>query len=176
MRIPLFTAVMCVLAVGPAPAQTGDPNPYTKAVQAQFKQIHGIVVRSAQKIGEDLYTFKPTPEVRSIGELFGHIADAEAAICGMAKGDKPAFGTLDKKTTKAEALEALKTASAACDAVFATMTDQAGAATISMFGQPTPKLMVLAFNNTHSWEHYGNLVTYMRLKGIVPPTSERGSM
>jgi uncharacterized damage-inducible protein DinB len=176
MRTILLPTALCLLAAGAASAQTADPNPYTRAVQAQFKQIHGIVVRSAEKIGADLYTFKPTPEVRSIGEIFAHIADAEAAICSLAKGDKPGFGTHDKKTTKAEVLEVLKLAATHCDGVFATMTDQAGTAAISMFGQTTPKLMVLGFNNNHTWEHYGNLVTYMRLKGIVPPTSERGMM
>jgi uncharacterized damage-inducible protein DinB len=173
-RILTVAAAIVAVAAGPSYAQDAGANPYTKAVQQQFKQIHGIVMKSAEKIGEDLYSFKPTPEVRSIAQLLGHIADAEIAICTLAKGEKPAMGpNREKKTTRAELMAALNEAEAFCDAVFAATTDQNGTTTVQTFLGPMPKLGALAFNNNHSWEHYGNLVTYMRLKGIIPPTSEQ---
>ena len=56
------------------------------------------------------------------------------------------------------------------------MTDASGAQAVKMFGTDAPRLGVLIVNTTHTTEHYGNLVTYMRMKNIVPPTSEAGSM
>jgi hypothetical protein len=53
------------------------------------------------------------------------------------------------------------------------MTDASGAQMVKLFGADMPKLGVLNINNMHDMEHYGNLVTYMRLKNIVPPTSEQ---
>jgi hypothetical protein len=78
------------------------------------------------------------------------------------------------KTSKADLIAALKTAFAYCDKAYDGMTDASGGQIVKLFGTDTPKLGVLNFNNVHNMEHYGNLVTYMRIKGIVPPTSEQG--
>ena len=148
-------------------------NPYTANVKAQAEQVRALILRTAEKVPEDLYAFKPTPDVRSLGGLIGHIADAHVLLCGMAEGGKPAFNQVhEKKTTRAELVAALKESFAACDKVFAATTDANGSTPVNMFGQPQSRLGVLAFNNSHTWEHYGNLVTYMRLKNIVPPSSE----
>ena len=82
------------------------------------------------------------------------------------------------KTSKADLIAALKTAFAYCDKAYDGMTDASGGQIVKLFGTgtDTPKLGVLNFNNVHNMEHYGNLVTYMRIKGIVPPTSEQGQM
>jgi uncharacterized damage-inducible protein DinB len=79
----------------------------------------------------------------------------------------------EKKSSKADIIAALKETQAFCESIFAKMTDASGQETISWFGGTMPKLMVLTMTTSHAWEHYGNLVTYMRLKGIVPPSSER---
>jgi hypothetical protein len=70
-------------------------------------------------------------------------------------------------------MAALKASFAACDKVFAATTDANATAPVDFFGQKQTRLGMLAFTNSHMWEHYGNLVTYMRLKNIVPPSSER---
>ena len=130
------------------------------------------IARTAAKIPEDFYAFKPTPEVRSVGQLIGHLADDNFAICSTAAGEKPPMGDIEKsKTTKADLTKALTESIAYCDKVIAGMDDKKGAEIVKFIG-PTPRLMVLAFNNSHCNEHYGNLVTYMRIKGIVPPSSE----
>ena len=156
-----------------AHAQAGA-NPYTDAVNAQLAQVKTPIIRTAEKVPEDLYSFKPTPEVRSLGQLIGHIADANFNICGTGGGEKPpANGGIEKTTTSKAALQkALADSFAFCEKVLAAMDDKKGAESIKFFTGPTPRLMVLAFNNSHGYEHYGNLVTYMRLKGIVPPSSE----
>jgi uncharacterized damage-inducible protein DinB len=164
------------LASGTGFAQTAPAaaNPYTANIKAQAEQVRGLVLRTAEKVPEELYAFKPTPDVRSLGGVLGHIADAHNLLCGMATGAKPVFNQAnEKKTTRAEIVAALKESFAACDKVFAATTDANGTAPVDMFGQPQNRLGVLAFNNSHTWEHYGNLVTYMRLKNIVPPSSDR---
>ena len=171
-----FTAIaLAALTFVPAAAfaQAGA-NPFTDAIKAQLAQIKAPVIRTAEKVPEDLYAFKPTPEVRALGQLIGHIADGNNSICGAASGMKAAVtGSVEKTmTTKAALQKALADSFAFCEQALATMDDKKGAELAKSFLGMQPRLMVFAFNNSHLNEHYGNLVTYMRLKGIVPPSSE----
>lgn len=164
------------LAAQTAPAAPVVTSPATQAVKAQFEIIKGVLNKTAAKVGEELYSFKPTPEVRSLGQLIGHIADSQFGICAAAAGQQPPQSGIEKgKTSKAELSKALADSSAYCDTVLAGMNDTKGMESIKFFTGPTPRLFVLTFNIAHSYEHYGNLVTYMRLKGIVPPSSETTS-
>jgi uncharacterized damage-inducible protein DinB len=175
MMTRLFTAVAiaALLLVPTAGFAQAPANPFTDAVKAQLAQVKDPVVRTAAKVPEDLYAFKPTPEVRSLGQLIGHIADANYGICGAGGGEKPPVSGIEKSTTtKAGLQKALADSFAFCEKVLASMDDKKGAETAKTFLGVQPRLMVLAFNNSHAYEHYGNLVTYMRLKGIVPPSSE----
>lgn len=164
-------AAAAVLMAPAVFAQGGSP--YTAAAKAQFDMIKGNLSKTAQKVPENLYSFKPTPEVRSLGELIGHVADANFAICAAAAGEKPPQSGFEKgKTAKADLTKGLNDSIAYCDKVIAGLDDKKGAETVNFFGGATPKLAVFNFNIQHCNEHYGNLVTYMRLKGIVPPSSE----
>ncbi len=156
-------------------AQTGPgATSHAAILHAQAEAVRALVLRTAEKVPEDLYGFKPTPEIRSLGAILGHIADGNLLICATANGEKPTFTPVnEKKTTRAELVAALKASFAACDKVFAATTDANASTPVDLFGQKETRLGVLAFNNSHTWEHYGNLVTYMRLKNIVPPSSER---
>jgi len=131
------------------------------------------VIRSAEKVPEDLYSFRATPEVRSMAELFGHIADALFSMCSTAAGTKPARTGIEKTVkAKADLVSALNEGVSFCNTVLDGMTDQKGTEAVPFYFGPTPRLSVLYFAVTHTYEHYGNLVTYMRLKNIVPPSSE----
>ena len=161
-------------AQGAAPA--AGANPATQAVKGQFGMVKGVVARTAEKVPEELYSFKPTPEVRSIGQLLGHIADSQFGMCAAAAGEKPPQTGIEKTvTSKAQLSKAVVDSNAYCDKVIAGMDDKKGMEIVQFFTGPTPRLHVLTFNIAHSYEHYGNLVTYMRLKGIVPPSSEPSS-
>ena len=161
-------------AQGAAPAAGGHPA--TQAVKGQFGIIKGVVARTAEKVPEELYSFKPTPEVRSIAQLLGHIADSQFGMCAAAAGEKPPQSNIEKTfNSKAQLSKAVAESNAYCDKVIAGMDDKKGMEVIQFFTGPTPRLHVLTFNIAHSYEHYGNLVTYMRLKGIVPPSSESSS-
>jgi len=172
--VMIGTGLMLITGTAFAQTAAAGANPYTANVKAQAEQIRSLVLRTAEKVPEDVYAFKPTPDVRSLAGVLGHIADAHHLLCGMATGAKPVFNPVnEKKTTRAELVAALKESFAACDKVFAATTDANGTTPVDMFGQPQSRLGMLAFNNSHTWEHYGNLVTYMRLKNIVPPSSDR---
>jgi uncharacterized damage-inducible protein DinB len=168
-RLFLAAALMAVPAL--AGAQT--PNPLTANARLQLGALTGFVIRSAEKVPEDVYSFRATPEVRSMAELFGHIADALFSMCSTAGGGKPPRTGIEKSVTaKPQLIAALKEGVSYCNTVFDGMTDQKGTETVPFYFGPTPRLSVLYFAVTHTYEHYGNLVTYMRLKNIVPPSSE----
>ena len=157
----------------PAAALAQAQDPLTAGAKAQFGAITDFVVRSAQKIPEDLYTFRATPDVRTIADLFGHISDALFGMCSTANAAKPPRTDIEKGVKKkAELVKALNEGVAYCNTVFASMNDKKGTEIVQFYFGPTPKLSILYFATTHTYEHYGNLVTYMRLKGIVPPSSE----
>ena len=166
------TLVAVLALAAPAAAQTAA-NPLTGATKATYDLIKGNLVKSAEKVPEEHYAFKPSPDVRSFGQIVGHIADANYMICSAAGGSAGPKDSIEKtKTSKADLQKALADSFAACDAAYAGMTDAKGAQMVKFFGKEQPQIAVLAFNTAHDFEHYGNLVTYMRIKGIVPPSSE----
>lgn len=156
-----------------APAMAQAQNPWMTSIKAQHDQVKGYIVKTADAVPENLYSFKATPDVRSIAQLLGHIADATNSICGNAGGGKAApLGAEKSMTTKAQLTKALADAFAVCDKVIAGMTDAQAAETTKFFvGGESTRGMIIAFNTAHNFEHYGNLVTYMRLNKMVPPSS-----
>jgi uncharacterized damage-inducible protein DinB len=167
----LWVAVMLVMTAQAAPASSAASS--IASIRTAHEAVQGFLSKAASMVSEDLYAFKPTPEVRSMGELFAHVADANFGICGMASGQKPPMTGIEKsKKTKAELTAALAESFKFCDAAFAGLTDANANETVKFFLPGThTRLGVLAFNNAHQFEHYGNVVTYMRMKGMVPPSS-----
>jgi len=165
LLIILLSVSACALAVD---------NPLSTAVKGQYGMAKNVIVRSAEKVPAEDYGFKATDEVRSFGQLVAHVADAQYGFCSAVLGEKsPMTASVEKtKTSKADLVQALKDAFAYCDKAYDDMTDASGAQMVKFFGRETPKLGVLTFSNMHDYEHYGNMVTYMRLKKIVPPSSE----
>src|SRR5438132_10443727 len=163
-----FLMVTCA-----ALAQTPDlksASGYPKMVQ---KQVTAWIERAAEKMPEVQYAFKPDPAVRSFGQILGHIADANYLFCSTVLGENnPSPGIEKTKTTKVELKAALRDSFAYCNRAYDALTDASANETVKAFGQERNKLGVLWFNASHNLEHYGNLVVYMRLKGIVPPSSE----
>ncbi|MGO9517527.1 MAG: DinB family protein [Candidatus Korobacteraceae bacterium] len=178
MRKLLPTMLLCLLAL-PAISQEKQPsdNPLSAFTKRVYGFQKGILLRSAEKMPEEDYNFKPTETVRSYGQIIGHLADAQYLFCSKVLDEKNPEPKIEQtKTSKADLIAALKTAFAYCDKAYDGMTDASGGQVVKLFGTDTPKLGVLNFNNVHNWEHYGNLVTYMRIKSIVPPSSEQAAM
>jgi uncharacterized damage-inducible protein DinB len=148
-------------------------NPITLSEKGLYSFLSSAVVRAAQKMPEENYSFKPTPEVRSFGQLVGHVADANYMFCSQATGDANPSKDIEKtKTTKADLVAAVKDAVAYCTKSFDSMTDAKGSEMVKLFNFNLARITLFSLNTAHTDEHYGNMVTYMRLKGIVPPTSE----
>ncbi len=156
------------------PAAAAPANPLSAWNKMAFGRLKDILMRSAQKMPEENYSFKPTEAVRSYGQIIGHVADAQYLFCSMALGEKnPGLNIEQTKSSKADLVAALSSAFAYCDKAYDGMTDATAVQTIKLFGNDAPRLSALTVNNMHDMEHYGNLVTYMRLKNIVPPSSEQ---
>jgi len=173
-------AVACLVAL-PAVAQAqaaASANPIAASTAGTFAMVKGNILKSAEQVPESLYGFKATPDVRSFGQLFAHVADANFMICATIAGEKsPMTGSIEKtKTTKADISAALAESFAYCEKVYAAATDADGGKTVDLFGMKLAKLAALGFNTAHDFEHYGNIVTYMRLNKMVPPSSQGRGM
>ncbi len=165
------TLLLCLLAT--AAVAVAQDNPLSAFNKRAYGQVKVWLLGSAEKMPEENYTFKPTDAVRSFGQVVGHVADAQYLFCSAALGEKnPALKIEQTKTSKADLIAALKDAFAYCDKAYDGMTDATATQVVKFFGGDTPKLSVLTVNLAHSAEHYGNIVVYLRLKNIVPPSTE----
>lgn len=165
--------ILFLLAASGAWAQTGASNPMVAGSKIFYEMAKTDIMRSAEKVPEDKYSFRPAPTVRTIAQLFGHVADGQYEMCGGAAGKDDEKHIEQTAKTKPELIAALKTAFAYCDDIYAHMTDAKAAEMVPFDGGgKITRLAVLDFNVAHTMEHYGNLVTYMRIEGIMPPSSE----
>ena len=174
MRTTLCLSFAVLLAV-PAlvDAQTPASDPIAESIRNTWSTAKRNITESAAQMSEADYAFKPVDTVRSFGAILSHIAGANYVICAPARGDKTAYeeDRIEKTAkTKAEIVKALNESLAYCDAAFNALTDKSAAETIL----PNVARAQRLINNTvHLQEHYGNLVTYFRIKGMVPPSSAR---
>jgi uncharacterized damage-inducible protein DinB len=171
MKQPLLAALGVVCVAAALRAQTTSP------IISELKQNYTIVktnlVRMAEKMPDEHYGFKPVAEIRSFGQSVAHVADSQARTCSMVMGDAKTVNA-ESKTTKADLLAALKESYAICDATLDALTD-ASTSQMVRLGQSTrerSKLGLLVGMVSHSNEQYGYMSVYLRLKGIVPPSSE----
>jgi len=166
----LILTLAAALAGGAA--LNAQENPFSGEAKQGYNGIKNTLLRAADKMPAENYSFRTVPEVRTYGEIITHIADIQFMLCGMAKGEQKQ-GKAPENKTKAEAGAYLKSSFDYCDGVYDSMTDAAGAMKVKMFGREVTKLGVLNFNTEHDNEMYGTAVAYLRIKGIVPPSSER---
>jgi len=147
---------------------------HVAAIRPLFEAGKGNLIKSAEQLPEANYGFKPVATVRSFGQLLGHLANENYLLCAAAKGEPNPMATEDfeKNIEKAALVKALQESLAYCDAAYAISDAQALEQT-EIFGMKGSKLWALTLNITHNGEHYGNLVTYFRIKGMVPPSSQR---
>jgi uncharacterized damage-inducible protein DinB len=140
-------------------------------VKDLYQTSRYMLMRAAEKMPESEYAFKPTASVRTFGEEVAHAAQLQMAICGAAQGEElknPAEG----KASKADLLAALKTSSDYCDSAYAAFKDSQASQIVQTLGRDWTKLGILYFNVIHNNETYGTMVPYLRMKNIVPPSSE----
>ena len=181
-----FVAVLMILSAGVCGvrAQTGratgesaGANPISTEHKQYYNRIRDYLLRTAQMMPEEHYSYKMAPGAPSFGQILGHVADSQAWTCSAVHG--PAVPGVDggSKTSKSDLVAALKESSAICDAAFASLND----ATIGQivrrdnFGSTRrgsreyTKLGALTWNTWHDTEEYGILSAYLVLKGLSPP-------
>jgi uncharacterized damage-inducible protein DinB len=188
MRRFIHASFVFALGVAPAFAQTSDAGFWTQlspSMAASVKTMHASIRRNLAEAAEAMpaadYAFKPTPAVRSFAQLIGHVVFGNYLMCSQAVGDKsPATGNYEQMTDKGQLVKALNDSLSYCDRVYEATTDanfnqatKVGGLGPSIPEAPTIRGAVLMFNVTHNNEHYGNVILYLRLKGITPPSTAR---
>ena len=163
------------------PAQQNQPNPLSTWLRNAYMGNRNNIVRTADKMPEENYGMRPgaQEEVRTFGQQVGHLANYNYMWCAQAKGEKnPTAGAnLEKLPTKAELIKAVTDAFAYCEGVYNAVTDASGTEMIDITqesGRQTRNLRMalLIVNYGHNNEIYGSMVSYLRMKSIVPPASE----
>jgi uncharacterized damage-inducible protein DinB len=180
MRVlPLF-ALSIISAGTSLAAQTekagNSGNPAVSTARMLWEQPTQYITAVAEELPESTYAFRPTPEVRTFGQMIGHVAGAQYMFCAAAIGEpaRPEEDIEKTRTRKADLVAALKASTQYCTKAYG-QTDRNAQQSTKLFGQQRTRLYALGLNATHNAEHYGNMVTYLRLNGIVPPSSRRGS-
>ncbi len=161
--------ILLLAALAPLCAQ----NPLSDELRHAYAEVKSNVLRSAEKMPEENYDFRPAPRVRTFGELLGHIAQEQYLFfCGPVMGEHKAVDIEKTKTSKTDLLAALHESFTYCDGVYDSMTDRAFAQVVDTGGSKHTKSALLWDNVVHDTLHYGNIVTYLRIKGLVPPSTE----
>jgi Uncharacterized protein conserved in bacteria len=161
------------LAITETAALSAQGRPLSADVKTDYKSVRDYFLRAAEKMPEADFGFRPSPDVRSFGQQVAHVADDQYNLCAPAKGEtrKAAYRELENTlSVKADLVAALKQAFAYCDGAYDALTDASGAEIVA--GGRT-RFAMLNWNMWHTWEHYGNVVVYLRMKGLVPPSSEK---
>lgn len=167
----LLLALLLAMTRDGASAPTA--NPLSSEVASDYRAVRDYFIKAAEEMPESEYGFKPSPAVRTFAQQVAHVADDQYNLCAPARGEtrKAAYTEIEKTlSTKAELIPALKAAFAYCDAAYDALTDNGGTEMVG--AQRRTKFGMLNWNMWHTWEHYGNIVVYLRIKGLVPPSSQ----
>jgi uncharacterized damage-inducible protein DinB len=174
----LVIACALVIAMAPIPQPPAGANPLSQALKKAWDDAKGNMKASADQMPEADYAFRPVEQVRTFGQILAHVAGANYVFCSAARAEKSPFTEEHFETnakTKAAIVKALNDSIAYCDAAYTGLTDTKAAESVAMpFGMGNAaRASALMGNTGHLQEHYGNLVTYFRVKGMVPPSSRR---
>ena len=177
MRIAMMCAAMMIssAAMAQAPAApTPPPAGLAAEVQRSYNNWKGNILKSAEKMPAENYALVPMPEVRTFARVLNHVIEAQNRTCGAVNGTKDAAKPPADTADKATIIAALQASFAECDKAYASVTDANAGEVLS----PAPtikrtRLGMLWGNVSHDNEQYAQLALYLRLKGIVPPSSEK---
>ena len=163
--------------------QPGQPPPplpgLVTEVKTMYTNVHNFITRSVEQFPAEKLAWQPTPAVRTWARLIGHITDDNNGACYLLAGETTRPARVDapdgqespaSKLSKDDLLKGYKESVERCNKAFAAVTE----ANMAERNGPTggrSKIGTLMYNTSHTNEHYGNIVTYMRLNGMVPPSS-----
>jgi len=163
---------LLIAALGSAFVALAQENPLSTELKQNYTLNKRVLLAEADRMADADYAFKATPATETFGSRVAHIAQAQMMICSAVKGESKKADTAGK-TSKADLTGALKASFDYCDSAYDSLTDATAAQTVTVFGQQETKLSALWGNLAHDEEMYGYLAVYLRLKGVVPPTSDR---
>jgi uncharacterized damage-inducible protein DinB len=171
-----FAAILLIVLSTPALSQENTKAGGTgvDALRSMWEGQSAYLLRSAEQMPEADYAFKPVATVRSFGQIIAHVAGSQYSMCAFALGEPERSEDEFEKSmgTKAQLVAALRASSDYCRRAYA-QSDADAARSVTMYGESHTRMWALALNATHDAEHYGNLITYLRIKGMVPPSSQR---
>jgi uncharacterized damage-inducible protein DinB len=169
MRISIAISAMLTLAFV---LNAQNANPLSGEALQAYTVAKNNILGSAQKMPEENYAFKPAPRVRTFGQLLGHVAEEQYFFCSSVKGEQKAMDIEKTKTSKADLIAALKDSFAYCDGAYNGLTDATAVQMLKLGDTRVSKVGMLWNNTIHDNLHYGNIITYLRIKGLVPPSTE----
>jgi len=187
LRLLILGCVFAYVTLPAASAQTTDAgyaDELSPSLAGGAKAMHAAIRRNlaeaAENMPADEYAFRPTAQIRTFGQIIGHVIDSNFFFCSQVAGEKsPATADYEQITAKAALVKALNDSLVYCDRVYAATTDANFMQTVQiahvdgMGSNNTVRGAVLMYNIVHNNEHYGNLAVYMRLKGHFPPSTAR---
>ncbi len=177
MRLMCVVATFCgsAMAMGQAPAAPTGPVGPAAEVQRSYAAVKANILKSADKMPAEDYTFRPTPDVRTYARVVNHVTEAQFRTCGAvnrtAASDQPKVPA--ETADKAAIVEALKASFAECDKAFAATTDANLGDTFDVFNSKRSRIGIMWGTTAHDVEQYATLALYLRLKGLTPPSSEK---
>jgi len=171
MNRKIIVAALAAALAGVFALQSQTPPSAAASLKGAYTRIKTNFQKAAEKMPEENYSFKPVDGVETFGQRVAHIADPQLATCTGLTGERK-MGTARQKTAKADLVAALSESFAACDKAFDALTDANAMESVSAGRGQQPRINVLYGLVVHANEVYGAMGVYMRLKGIVPPSSE----
>jgi uncharacterized damage-inducible protein DinB len=171
-RMGIRCAVLGLMFTG---AAWGQGSPFASELQGAYARVKPNILKAAEKMPAEDYSYKPTPDIRSFARVLNHVIEAQSHICGASNHVDPSTGPKTPADTadKAAILEALNASFAECDKAYAGLTDANMAEMLQAGAVKRSRLSMLWGNVSHDNEQYATLALYLRLKGLVPPSSEK---
>jgi hypothetical protein len=170
----ILGTIAAVIFLGTCAGYAQEGNPISTQLKGSWTNIRNLLTKMADKMPDENYRYKPTPELEDFGQRMAHVITFNMRGCSLAKGDQKSVN-FSAAPTKAEVAAAMKQVNEECDSVFNSLTDADLQKMVNAGrgGQRSEFALLEGLVLEHSQEVYGYAAVYMRLRGIVPPSSDR---
>jgi hypothetical protein len=178
-RLSALIVAVLVIPMTAAAQESAAPTKKTLTLSGlmleDYRNMQQNLADAADKMPDDQYGFRPTPEVKPFGQLVAHTALAQFRICAWLKGEANPHkdDKEDATRSKADEIALLKASTAYCDPLIMALKDAVMTDLVDTGDFKAAKGLFPAALNSHGNEMYGTMAVYLRLKGIVPPSTEK---
>jgi hypothetical protein len=169
--VAVFAMGMSSAGYGQSPAPPSGP---AAEALAAYNRVKPNLLKAADKMPADGYSFKPTPDIRTFARVVNHVTEAQEHTCSALNGTTWDPKTLPAETAgKAAIVAALKASFDECDKAYAALADGQLLEVLTLGPVKRSRIGLAWGNVSHDNEQYATLALYLRLKGLVPPSSEK---